>query len=84
MLTPSVEGLSLSKESLIDILTQNPMLSYLRISDSALDLPLSTLLSDLEFKNQVNRHPKLKYLVLDSSESFSENVIMSLKCLVCC
>ena len=60
------------------------MLTYLRISDSALDLPLSTLLSDLEFKNQVNRHPKLKYLVLDSSESFSEDAIMSLKCLVCC
>ena len=84
VLTPSVQGFSISKESIISILSLNPMLSYLRISDSASDLPLSTLIVDPEFKHQVNRHPKLKYLVLDSTESFSENAIMSLKCLVCC
>ena len=84
VLTPSVEGFRLSKESLNKILQSNSMLTYLRISDSALDQPLSTLIADPEFKNQVNRHPKLKYLVLDSKERFSKDPIMSLKCLVCC
>ena len=84
MLSLSLQDFRLSKESIISILSRNLMLSYLRISDSALVLPLSNLIAEPEFKNQVNRHPKLKYLVLDSSESFSENVIMSLKCLVCC
>jgi len=84
VLTPSDQDFRLSKESIISILSRNPILSYLRISDSASDLPLSTLMVDPEFKNEVNRHPKLKYLVLDSSESFSEDAIMSLKCLVCC